>query len=197
MPIVLPSSPAPRSANVRLVTSVAELRSALGGSIQRINRKGSHFAIDYVMPPMEYEQAMTWIGLLAAAMVDTVIMPFPQGAFDAGPIGSPVVDGSGHGGTMLPVRGLTPATPIVTGQVFTLVKADGRYNYIVTQPATADGNGKATLRFAPMLRRPPADGDEVLIAAPEIEGFATPAGSGWSMDTARHVGLAFTVEERN
>lgn len=196
MPVRLPSSPPPASAKVRLVSSMNELRPAFGGPVQRMARMGSRFAVDYVLPPMEYEQAMLWIGLLASAEVDTVIMPFPQGRYDTGSPGSPTVDGAGQAGTSLNVRGLTPGTAIGLGQAFTVISGGARYNYIVVEAAEADGDGKATLRFSPMLRYPPSNNDQVLLAEPEIEGFAFSGGLEWSIDTACHVGLEFTVEEK-
>ena len=46
MSVTLPTTPAPRSVTPRLVTARAELRSAFGGSTQRISRTGSRWAYD-------------------------------------------------------------------------------------------------------------------------------------------------------
>lgn len=58
MSVTLPTTPSPRSLTPRLVTARAELRSAFGGSTQRINRLGSRWAFEVELPPMTAANAL-------------------------------------------------------------------------------------------------------------------------------------------
>lgn len=189
----LPTSPAPREAHARLVTSRNELRSATGTNAQRIGRKGDHYAYDVTMPPMTYAQSLEWIGLRTA--VDQVVMPVRQPGLDTGSPGTPLVNGAGQAGTTLIMDGFTPGYMFRKGQYLTHVHVGRRRLYSAAAEATADGSGNLTLILETMLLYPPNDNDQVLVAQPEIEGFASFDDSLWTVDVARTVGLAFTIEE--
>lgn len=196
--VSVPAYPSPSSVSVRLISSMNELKPTFGGPVQRVSRPGSRFAIDVTLPPMTPETARPWLAILAAGSGSSPIrMPFPQGRTQIGAPGSPVVNGAGQAGMSLSVRGVTPAFVFPAGHAFTIMTNGQPYNYMLTESAVASGGGVALLKFGPMLRRPPADGDQVLIAQPVIEGWAFSGGGQWSIDTASNFGLEFTLAERD
>lgn len=74
-----------------------------------------------------------------------------------------VVSGANQYGKMLTVSGATPNAEIAPiADRFTL---DG-FMYELTETATADGSGNATLYFTPELRRSPLDGSALITADP-------------------------------
>lgn len=197
--ITLPSTPGAASAAMRFVSKHNTLKSLFGGTNQVIQRMGSKWAIDIRMPPMTYDVARVWIARLTHGAVEPVLVPVPQ-YMAVGEPGAPRVDGSGQAGTFLNLKGFAPGYEMQEGQFFTVVTpggADGpdRCLYQVLEPVTADAAGKMRLHFNPMLRRQAPDNAVVEVAVPVIEGFVQTAQE-WSIDTARTVGLQFSVEER-
>lgn len=194
MAIALPTNPAPREASPRLITARNELRSAFGGSTQRINRLGSRWAIDITMPPMEYATAMAWAALLEEA--DTAVMRIYQPGFDTGSPGTPRVKGAGQTGNVLVVDGLTNGYVLKAGQFLSVIISGQRFAYQVRADVTV-ASGEAAIPIRPLIRKSPADNAVVEIADPMIEGFVTVPDGAFAIDGNRHVaGLSFTIEER-
>ena len=74
--------------------------------------------------------------------------------------GAPVVDGANQTGGLLKIRGCTPSQNfLMVGDYITVNNELKR----LTADADADMNGKATLRFEPMLRHSPPDGKAVVV----------------------------------
>ncbi len=202
--LTFPAYPPPSSVDIRLISRTNELTSAFGGPTQRINRTGSRFAIDVTLPPMNGETARPWLAALAAASSATPArMAFPQGravipatATTEGPTPGVKVNGAGQAGSTLIVDGLIPGVSLPAGHALSVITAGVPYLYLLTAPFTANGSGQATLAIGPMLRRSPADNDEVLLEEPIIEGWAFSGGGRWSIDAAAHFGLQFTLAER-
>ena len=167
----------------------------LGGPMQRVDRTGSRGSLDVVLPPMRYVDGMPWCQRLKRGKKERVVMPFPQPGLVIGNPGAPVVNGAVAGGTSLPIRGLTSGYQIREGQYFSIVHGGRRYLYSADAAATASGAGTATLTISPMLRTALGDGDTIEIAAPMIEGILAGDETSWNVNTAFHVGLAFTVVE--
>lgn len=191
----LPASPAPRQVAPRIITLRNELRSAIGGNIQRVQRKGDHYAADFSMPPMSYADATAWIDLRTVA--DTVVMTLPQPGLAIGsPGAAPLVKGGGQIGSVLTIDGLTPGYTVRKGQYLSVFTNGRHWLYAASAAATANGAGEASIQLEVMLRYPPADNDPVNLAAPKIEGFASFSESLWTVDVARLVGLEFSIEER-
>ena len=192
--LTLPSSPSPRSVTPRLITARNELTPAFGGTVQRLNRKGSRYALDVEMPPMLYSDALAWDDLLSET--DTVVMTVPQSDLDIGAPGSPLVNGGGQAGNALSLKGLTPGYVVRKGQWLSVIAVTRRYLYRSSATITANGSGQATVGLRTMLRYPPADNAVVEIAAPKIEGFARVSDDAFMVGIERLVSLKFTIEER-
>lgn len=193
MALTLPVTPSPREASVRLITARNELTPSFAGSTQRLNRKGSKYAMAVTMPPMTYADAMAWVDL--DTETDVVILPVPQPGFDTGPVGTPLVNGGSQSGSSLIIDGLTPNYIIRKGQYFNVVTSSRNYLYRAAASVTANSSGEATISLMTMLRTPPANNDVIKLGTPVIEGFVT-SDDLWTVDIAHLVGLSFTITER-
>lgn len=193
MPLILPTSPAPRSMMWRPVHARNENRPAFGGSVQRGERTGSRSAFDVELPPMSYRTAMDWADLFAEA--DTVVMKIHQPGLDTGTPGSPLASAATATGSVLPVDGLTPAHYLRKGQwVHVVVSGQPLYSYRLREAVVADSSGAASLSFYQMIRYPIPNNAVVEIAKPMVEGFASAGGLPVTADRLVH-GLRFTIEE--
>ena len=192
--LTLPSSPQPRSVTPRLITARNELTPAFGGTVQRLNRKGSRYALAVELPPMKYVDALAWDDLMAE--VDTVLMTVPQPGLVIGSPGTPLVNGAGQSGSSLTLDGLTGGYVIRKGQWLSVVISGRRFLHRAASAATASGGGTVTVALRTMLRSPPPDNAVVEIAAPMIEGFARMADDALAVGIEHLVSLSFTIEER-
>ncbi len=194
MAIALPNTPFPASMTPRLVTGRAELRPAFGGDLQRLNRVGSRFAIDVTLPVMTYAAAQAWSDINDET--DTVTMQIVQPGINTGSPGTPLVNGAGQSGTTLILDGLTPHYVLRKNQWISVSTGGRLYAYRVKTEVAASAGGAVSVVLTTMLRVSPADNSPVQIAAPRIEGFATVPDDAWATNTAGHVALSFTIEER-
>ncbi|MFN5614399.1 MAG: hypothetical protein ACK45V_01705 [Brevundimonas sp.] len=193
MPVTLPTSPAPASIAIGLISARNELSPAFGGPVQRLNRKGSRWRATVSLPAMTYAEALAWTDLRVEA--DTVVLDVPQPGLEIGTPGTPLVKGAGQLGASLLIDGLTVGYVVRKGQFLSVVTGSQRYLYQATAAVTANGSGEATVAIRPMLRVSPADNAVVEIAAPKIEGFVRTPPS-FDVNPAFHVVLGFDIEER-
>ena len=195
MSVTLPTSPAPRSITPRLITARAELRSAFGGSVQRINRLGSRWAFDVELPPMTHAAALDWVDLLTEA--DTAILNLPEPGITIGSPGTPLVNGASQTGSSLVTDGWTNGYVIPKGKWFSVSVSSLLYLYQTTAAVTASGAGAATLTVRPMLRASPADNAALNVNPATVEGFVSVPDGAFGISVNRLVeGLTFTLEER-
>ena len=194
MAIALPDYPYPASMTPRLVTGRAELRPAWGGDIQRLNRVGSRFAIDVVMPVMTYADAQDWSDINDETA--TVTMQIVQPGLDPGAPGVTLVKGASQSGTTLIIDGFTPYYVLRKNQWISVSTGGRLYAYRVKTEVVASALGEASVVLTTMLRASPADNSPVEITEPRIEGFATVPDDAWATNTAGHVALSYTIEER-
>ncbi len=194
MSIALPDWPYPAQMTPRLVSGRAELRPAWGGDVQRLNRAGSRYAIDVTMPAMTYADAQKWADIDSEDQ--TVTMRIVQPGINVGAPGTPLVKGGSQSGSVLELDGLHPNYILQKNQWLSVTISGRLYAYRVASTTVVDAAGEADVPLRTMLRVSPADNAVVEIAAPRIEGFATVADGAWTTDTAGHVRLAFTIEER-
>jgi hypothetical protein len=195
--IILPSTPGPVETRFRLVSAANDLNAAFGGPTQRLGRRGSRWSCDVKMPPMVGEDARLWLSRLVRGEANVVAMAIVETGLPAqGPAGNDIrVDGAGQLGSTLAIKGVTPSYQIVEGKWLSVAFNGRAYLYMVTEDVTADAAGEAAVKIAPMLRASPPDNAVVSLNSPVIAGFVTPAGIGWSIDTANHYGLEFTIQE--
>jgi hypothetical protein len=194
MAVALPTTPSPAAAQPRLLDWGADQVPSLGGPAQRLSRMGNRFAVDYDMPPMEYEEAMAWIQRLLRGKTERVLIEFFQPGFDPGNPGSPKVATAAAGGTSLALKDLSSSYRLKEGQFLSIVHSGRRYLHSIDADVTASG-GTATVAITPMLRTAISVNDTVEIATPMIEGTLSGDETGWTVNTAHHVGLSFTVTE--
>jgi hypothetical protein len=195
MSVTLPTTPSPKSLTPRLITARAELRSAFGGSTQRINRLGSRWAFDVELPAMTAKNALAWSDLLTEA--DTCILNLPEPGIKIGASGTPLVNGASQTGASLITDGWTPRYYIPKGKWFSVSVGSLLYLYQTMAAVTADSAGAATLSIRPLLRASPADNAALKINPAKVEGFVSLSDGAMSISVARLVeGLSFTIEER-
>jgi hypothetical protein len=195
MSVTLPTSPSPRSLTPRLVTARAELRSAFGGSTQRINRLGSRWAFEVELPPMTAANALAWTDLLVEA--DTGILELPEPGITIGSPGTPLVNGASQTGSSLITDGWTAGYVIPKGKWLSVSVSSLLYLYQTTASTTASGGGAATLPIRPLLRASPADNAALNVNPAKVEGFVSVSDGAMGISVARLVeGLSFTIEER-
>jgi hypothetical protein len=195
MSVTLPTSPAPSSITPRLITTRGELRSAFGGSMQRISRTGSRWAFDVVMPPMTHAQALEWVNILDET--DTCILQLPEPGITIGSPGTPLVNGATQTGTSLITDAWTASYAIPKGKFVGVSVSGLQYLYQTTTAVTASGGGAATLVLRPMLRASPADNAALIVNPATVEGFVTVADGALGISVNRLVeGFSFTIEER-
>lgn len=198
MAVSLPYLPLPWAAEASLIDFGVDQSAGAQGPRQRSTRLGSRWSVKFsALPGLGWTYAQQFLAarLAAAASGSTVIVPWPQPAF-ATPVGAPVVDGAGQGGNALKARGFSAGAVLPAGLFFSLAVSGRNYLYMLTDPVTADGAGKASLPIAPWIRALPADAAALSFAAPQIEGFIDTGDVAWTLDMLAWVGLpAFTVTE--
>jgi hypothetical protein len=192
--LTLPTTPSPRSATVRLISARNELTPAFGGAVQRLNRKGTRYAIDVELPPMTYVQGMAWNDIWAEA--DTVLMNVPQPGLDTTGFGSPLVNGSGQSGRVINLKGLTAGKTLLKGQYISIVTGGQRYLYKVASDGGVAGDGTTALTLQTLQRTPHLNNDVIEVLTPKIEGFARPSDDLFQIGVDRLVVPKFTIEER-
>lgn len=195
--ITLPHHPGPNNATPALIDYGVTLRPATGGPVQKVDRAGSRYRVEFSFPPMQSCDARIFISrLIEAKRIGELVMPFPLLGEDQGSPGSPVVDGAGQAGTSIKLRGLAPGHLFREGYWITIIDDNGqRYIYNVRENAPVGNDGKVTLRIEPPLRYPYLNGATVLAEKPEIQGFIDGGEWTWSIGAASIVGLSFVLEE--
>jgi hypothetical protein len=194
--ITLPGHPAPSDAAPRLLDFGSDIVPPFGGALLRLSRLGSRFALDVQMPPMKAEpDGRIWVSRLIRGKSQRVVMEFPQPDLNVGAPGVPLVRSVVAGGSSLPLKGLTPYYPIREGQFMSVIHNGRRYMQKADAETIADASGNADVPITPILRTDLAINDVVEIAVPMIEGAIDGDELGWSLNAARHTGLAFSIVE--
>lgn len=193
--IELPDDIVPSGAQPRMV-DMGFVQESAGGTAVRIERPGNRFEVDLSFPPMTAENARTFVSRLMLAKASGLRVEYPLLGQGQGVPGAPVVNGTDSGGRMLKLRGLTAGYMVKEGYWLNLIGSDGtRYLHLVTAPVRASATGTATLTVEPPLRIFPADGDDVELARPVIEGQVTSEAS-WALNPGEIVnGIGITVRE--
>lgn len=192
--VTLPASPGPRDFDGWPIDFGGLLTPGLGGPVQRINRLGNRLGVSVKLPPMEPHIARPWISRLHMGLQDGVIWLMRQPGLVIGSPGTVLVNGGGQAGRVLAVDGAASSYTFQDGQFVSLLTGGQSYLYMLAADVTAS-SGAATLAFTTPLRAEPADNDPVEVAAPVITGWLGGDSGKWTVDTARHFGLAFSIEE--
>lgn len=194
MSILLQTLPRGTAYSMRSISAANTLKPAFGGALQRIGRKGSHFAIDVSVPALSAQGCgMGLIADLLRGETEPLVLAIPE-YLPAQTYGSPLANGVSTGST-LSIKGLTASVPLRKGKFLSIVQGGQRFVYMITADAVASAGGVASVPIWPMLRRPTATNEVIELAAPKIEGFVG-AGQEWSIARIKSVGMSFSIEER-
>lgn len=195
--IRLPEFPSASNATPALLDYGVTLRPATGGPVQKVQRAGSRYRMEFNLPPMQADTARVFISrLIEAKRKGGLIMPMPLTRNRQGAPGSPVVNGAGQAGTTLLVRNTVPGHLWKEGYWIAIVDQTGqRYLHNVRENVATNGAGQAALRIEPPLRFPFLDGAQILASKPEIQGFIDGGEWSWSLEAAGITGITFTIEE--
>lgn len=192
MPLILPTSPAPRQMSWRYVSATNSLVPAFGGADQELLRKGTRYALTFTFPPMSYVQNMEWDDVMEEGQ--TVVMNVYQPGFSPGIPGSPLVNGSGQAGKTLSIKGLTPGYTFTKGQWLSIITGGQRFLYRVAAQVGAP-SGTASVPLRTLLRKSPSNNDVVEVFQPKVEGFVRDLEE-LTVGVERLVSMRFTVRER-
>jgi hypothetical protein len=194
--ITLPEYPAPQGADAALVDYGALLEPSLGGPVQRIERMGNRWRLSVTMPPLLTDALKRhWLSALVRGKQEGAKMEFPLMGFAPGSTGSPTVNGGSQSGRSLLIENALPNLVVRDGQFFSIETDGQHYLYMNIGQTILNASGAGTLTIEPMLRVPPADGDDIHLAKPMIEGFIKGDEQVWNISLGNIVSLAFDLVE--
>jgi len=199
MSILLPQPRLPSKAVPKYLDFGADQKSGMGGAYQRLNRLGNRFALDITYARLVPDPDGRILGAaLRRAKTEGALFPFPQPGLAIGAPGSPVVDGPGILGALLPLRGLNPGYVVRAGQFFSIINGGRRYLHCVNEDAdhVVDVSGRVTLPIHPMLRVVPASGAVCEFAQPYIEGIVSGASIDIELTIAKSQMPVITIIEQ-
>lgn len=168
-PLTLPSYPAPSRFTIEPASFSAMTQSPWTASQQVQLNQGQMWTIGIDLPPMNEGAARNWFGTLlglrgqyGTILYGNPLMKIPRGNWGS----APVINGDGQTGQALAVAGL-PANGIIrAGDFFQIGDGSSARLYIITQDATADGSGEATLDIWPRLRTATTSGSAIITDSP-------------------------------
>lgn len=193
MTFALPQIKAPAAMTPRLVSGYSEPTTGDGGVVQRFQTAGAgKYAVDVKFPPMDFADASALVGALLRAAREEVTMKWYTPGLTIGAPGARTVSAlTSANATVLPVAG-GAAYVVRPLQFFNVVGPDGRlYLHASTQANEIPGS----LIIAPALRVEATAGMALDFATPKIQGWVQGKDTPWTVDTARHYGVSFTIME--
>lgn len=207
MSILLPTFPAPQSAEPYFLDAGGVQKSIAGGEDMRLDRLGDRFGLSVSLIPMRWHDLTTaeqtraarvWVARLIQGLSQGAILPFPQPGFR--PPGGTCYAGypTQSGASQVTLYNLAGATTVLEGQFLTHIRAatGRRYLYQVRADTVLPGNGYADLPLWPRIRGPMGTDDVLEFAKPTIEGLVRGEQQSWSLAVTRLAGIQFKLEER-
>lgn len=150
--------------------------SDLSGYVQTVELPGARWSMSLTMPPLERDGEASvleaFIAKLRGQAVRAVMPVFkratPLGTWAGAPavnneVGSPTL---AQTGTSIEVNGFTAFATVKAGDYFNL--GSGGELHMVTEDATADSGGRATLSIQPAIRTSPAHGTLLVSSSPKV-----------------------------
>jgi len=173
-------------------------RGALGGSTDRIDRKGSRFRISVTAGPFYATVARELVADLIAGLSEGVRIAYPL-QWSQGNPGAMVVDGANQQGTSLNIKNATPGYVARKGYFFSLADATGRHHlHSVKQTTRVASDGRAVLTILPPLRIPAmADNTVVHMAKPMVQGLTEGNEWSWQLSADQVTPIIFGIEEQS
>jgi hypothetical protein len=164
MPIYMPSFPAFRNSTFGLQTNTQRFESPFSRYVQRQLLAGSRWQASYTLPRMHRDSAAYWQAFFLSLEggVNTFYAFDPDAISPRGVAsGNPLVLGGSQTGSSLNTDGWTASTIniLVPGDYMSI---NGELK-MITQAASSDGSGNATLSFKPALRESPADNEPIIL----------------------------------
>lgn len=193
--IDLPPWAVPNAASPSFMDFGGVLRPSTGAGLLRVDRLGSRYKVKLSFPPFtDQAHGRVIVSRLIRAkrmgLRTEYPLVCPQPLIDA------VVDGAGQAGTTLNVRGLYAGQVVREGFWISIVKASGQhYLHNIAGEVGVGADGRVALPLSEMLRAPFADGDQVKLVRPMIEGIVDGDEQAWNLSIEHFVGIEFTVEE--
>lgn len=162
-PLAHPTTPSFTSFTLSHTSVVAKVRSPYTLTAQLQEHQGQMWIADVTLPPMARATAEAWRAWLLAlnGPYGTFLLGDPLATLPRGiATGTPLVNGASQTGKTLVTDGWGAS---VTGilKAGDYIQLSNRL-YMVTQDASSDGSGNATLDIFPRLRESPADNSAIV-----------------------------------
>jgi hypothetical protein len=182
-------------ASLDYVANFQDQRPTHGGPNKRINRLGDHWAYSLSFPARG-DQGMAYAAKLNAGLAQKVRVDVRQPA-EYTTVPGPVTIGSAvSGGSTIVLAGLPVGHVLMGGQLFSVIGANGvSYLHQITDDATANGSGRATLTVIPAVRTVLNVADVVQVNSPVIEGYLVSRINPTQIKFTDTVEIGFQVEE--
>ena len=167
-PLSLPTATGIKSVTISPISVVGSTRSIYTLEEQVQAHQGQAWQAEINLPTMAQANAQEWIAFLLSlnGMQGTFLMGDPTAALPRGgaTTNGPVVDGSGQAGNLLDVENcpISVVNYLRKGDYIQLVYG---YHRLLENVDTS-GSGTATLTIWPNLRRPPTNGEAVIVINP-------------------------------
>lgn len=198
-PLTPPASPAPVRAHVEPVETVAQSRSPFSFRRQYQIHQGGHWKLSIELPVLVEAEWREWTAFITAlqGVAGTFLYGDPLRAVAKGAAsGSPAVSGAGNAGLVLPTAGWTASTLVLkAGDMIQLGTGADAHLHMITQDATSDGTGAASLDIWPRLRTSPADGQLIIVDSPVGVWQLAANANGWDYEAPRHGRLSINCIE--
>jgi hypothetical protein len=192
---VLPALPRNVEYDISEVSNTRGMTPPLGGPTTQIDRPGTRHAIRVSVPAIAAKGCgPALLAQLAQGRTEHTTIAIPEPTVPVLSYGSVVVSGAGQTGRTLNVSGLTPGVTVPAGKWLSFEIGGQTFAYF-TRAAVTGAGGVTGLPVYPTIRRSPASGATVALAAPRMGGFVT----GALERTVRRIGalgFSFTITER-
>ncbi|MBY6223554.1 hypothetical protein [Ferrimonas balearica] len=183
----------PTQCDWRLVSRTQVFQSPFGGSAQTLELPGAYWQARLTFANLNREQGArlhAFVQQLRGASGRVALWDHAF-ATPRGPVfGTPVVNGANQRGNRLNVAGLQANTPFLS--VGDYCGIDGQL-VILTEAASADQQGRATLVFEPPLRRAPPSGAPIVTTRPTARMRLKDDNQGGRRSTKRRVLSSMTL----
>jgi hypothetical protein len=160
----LPSFIKPNSMSFNLNSNTKSNRSPWTGAVQTSGFRGSYWSVELSISSLtDWEsRALEAIIYQLDGMAGRVKLS-DLGRQGTQPMGSPVVFGDDQYGSLLNTQGWAASQKVLERGSYLTVGDELKF---ITQDVWSDINGRATIRIAPQLRRPPQSGSPLEIRNP-------------------------------
>ncbi len=172
-PLTLPDNTSIQEIEFTPISVVGVTQSVFTGARQKQAHDGKWWAVRAVLLPKTRDNAEDWVGWFVSLNGAEGSFLFgdphgttPRGSASTAP-GTPLVDGAAQTGDQLAIKGAPNGAVdyLKRGDWIQLGSGSTARLYRITQDATADGSGDATLEIWPDLRSAPGDGDSVTVSS--------------------------------